>query len=133
MRRVQAQALRGRLQAHDIAVVVGAEDIQRTLETPFELGQQIAEVGGEIGGHPVVAHDYAVFVVTEAGGPEPGGAFLLIQVAVVLQGVDGALDEAFGAQRALGEEVVVIARRSRAGRLRMSLRQNSRPELNTLR
>ena len=104
---VEPQPLRRRLQTGDVTMVIGTEDVQGALETAFELRQQIAEVGGEIGGDAVLAHDHAILVVAEIGGAEPGGAAVVVQMAAFAQSGDGALHVAVGHQRPFGEEIVV--------------------------
>ena len=106
-RRIQAEPLRGGLQARDVAVVVGAEDVDRALEAAVELVQQVGDVGREVGGHAVLAHHHAVLLVAEGGGLEPQRAVALRHVALGLQRVDRLRHRPGGGQRALAEPVVV--------------------------
>jgi hypothetical protein len=83
--RIQPEALGRGLEPRDVAVVVGAEHVDRAFEAALELAQQVTQVGGEVRGDAVLAHHHAILVVAEGGGAEPGGAILLEQVAVGAQ------------------------------------------------
>ena len=89
-------------------MVVGAEHVQRGLEAALELVQEVGDVGGEIGRAAVLADHDAVLFVAEIGGAEPGGAALLVQVAVLAQPVDRVLHGAGFLEIALGEPGVEV-------------------------
>src|SRR5689334_24859192 len=56
--------LRG-AQAGDVAVVVGAEDVDQALEAALELVPVVGDVGGQVGRFAVGADQHAVLVVAE--------------------------------------------------------------------
>ena len=77
------------LQAGDVAVVVGAPDVDEQLEAAGELVAVVGDVGQQVGGLAVGLHEDAVLVVAEVGGAQPDGAVLLEHhpaVAEVLRG-----------------------------------------------
>ena len=102
----QAQRLQGALHAGDVAVVVGAPDVDDAVEAALVLVGVVGDVGGEVGEQAVLTLDHAVLLVAEGGRAEPLGAVLHIQVAAGLELGDGLLDQAGVEQRALGEPLV---------------------------
>ena len=72
--------LRERLQARDVAVVVGAEHVDEPVVPPRELAANVGRVLGEVGRRPVGADEDAVLVVAVAGRPRPDRAVLLVRV-----------------------------------------------------
>ena len=73
VRRV-AERLHAGLQPGDVAVVVGAPDVDEELVAPVELVAVVGEVGEQVGRLAVGLHQHAVLVVAEVGGAQPGGA-----------------------------------------------------------
>ena len=86
------QYARRRLKAGDITMVIGAQNIQCLVEAPLHLVEEIRDVRSEISRTAVFPDHHAVFLVTQFGGAKPGGAALLIQVAVFTQALDGVTD-----------------------------------------
>jgi hypothetical protein len=93
----------GALDARDVAVVVGAPDVDHLVEAALELVEVVGDVGGEIGIEAVVALHDAVLLVAEGGGLEPSGAVLEVDVAGLFQLLDGARHHAGVVEAALGE------------------------------
>ena len=72
-----AERLHAGLQARDVAVVVGAPDVDEQLEAAGELVAVVGDVGEQVGGLAVGLHEDPVLVVAEVGGAQPDGAVLL--------------------------------------------------------
>src|SRR5690606_36242511 len=108
LRRIQTQALGRGLEPGDVAVVVGAEDVDGALAAAPDLAPPAAAAARDTGGAAVVAPVRAVLAAAGAGGADAPRAGPLAPVALLLQRGDGTLDVALGHQRALGEEVVVV-------------------------
>ena len=80
-----AERLHAGLQARDVAVVVGAPDVDEQLVAAGELVAVVGDVREQVGGLAVGLHEDAVLVVAEVGGAQPHGAVLLEDHAVVAQ------------------------------------------------
>ena len=63
----------------DVAVVVGAEQVDARVEAPLALVDVVGGVGREVGELAVGADEHPVLVVAEVGGAHPGGAVLLVR------------------------------------------------------
>ena len=91
--RVHAEGLDAGPQAGHLAVVVGTEDVDDPVEpADQELVAVVGEVTGQIGGVAVGLAQHPVAGVAELGGPEPGGAVLLEDQALLGQQGDGLVD-----------------------------------------
>jgi hypothetical protein len=101
--RIDAGGGQSALHPGDVAVVVGAPDVDDAVEAPLELVQVVGDVGGEVGVDAVVAPHHPVLLVAEGGGAEPQGAVLFVEVAVLAQLFHGLVDEAGFMQGLLGE------------------------------
>src|SRR5207245_7679196 len=71
--------------ARDIAVMIGAQYVDQTLEAPVALLQVIRDVGSEVRLLAVLAHHHAVLLVSALGCPAPDGAILSIKPTLGLQ------------------------------------------------
>ena len=97
--------------AADVAVVVGAEHVNRhvgRVGLAVALVAVVGDVGGEVRVVAVGLDDHAVLVVTVLGGFEPGGAVLFEDVAAGAQIGDGLVHFAVGIQAVLVEPHVEI-------------------------
>ena len=97
--------------AADVAVVVGAEHVNRhvgRVGLAVALVAVVGDVGGEVRVVAVGLDDHAVLVVTVLGGLEPGGAVLFEDVAAGAQVGDGLVDLAVGVQAVLMEPHVEV-------------------------
>ena len=75
-----AEHLGQRLQAADVAVVVGPEDVEQVVEALGVLAAHVGGVGREVGRRPVGAPEDAVLLVAVGRRPGPQGAVLLVRV-----------------------------------------------------
>ena len=107
------------LQPGDVAVVVGAPDVDEQLVAAGELVPVVGDVREQVGGLAVGLHDDAVLVVAEVGGAQPHGAVLLEDDAVLAQVGQRGVDRAGVVEALLAEPRVERRRRCRA---RLSLR-----------
>ena len=62
------------LQRGDVAVVVGAPDVDEQVEAAGELVAVVGDVGQQVGGLAVGLDEHAVLVVAEVGAAQPDGA-----------------------------------------------------------
>ena len=69
----------------DVAVVIGAPDVDDEVEPAGVLVLMIGDVGGEVGGHVVLPHHHTVLLVAEGRRLEPGGVFRLVDEAPLFQ------------------------------------------------
>ena len=101
---------RGRdgLEPVDVAVVVGAEQVDLLGEAAVLLGQVVGGVGGEVRRLAVRADHHAVLVVAEVGGAQPDRAAVVVDVALFAEAGDGVFDGAGVVQFLLGEEDVEV-------------------------
>ena len=73
------QRLESGANASDRAVVIGALDVDRALESALPFGDVIGDVGQEVGvGAVPLAHD-AILVVAEIGRAQPQCAVVLVR------------------------------------------------------
>jgi hypothetical protein len=114
--RVFAQALGRGLQARDVAVVVGAEDIEQLARAALELVEHVGHVGREIGRPAVLADHDAILVVAQFGGLEPLRAVVSYSQPPDSSVGDRALQRAGALEFAFREPAVEDARRIRRGR-----------------
>ena len=103
---VVPQAAGRGLQPPHVAVVVGAEHVEQALVAARQLVLDVGEVGPEVRGRPVGAHEHAVLVVAEGRRAQPRGPVAILDVAGRAGLGDGAVDGAGGVQLALGEPEV---------------------------
>ena len=97
--RLVAEGLDAGLQPGDVAVVVGAPDVDQQLIAAGELVAVVGDVRQQVGGLAVGLDEHAVLVVTEVGGAQPHRTVLLedhtLGPQVGQRGVDGTgVDEA---------------------------------------
>jgi len=89
-------------------VVVGAEHVDAEVVAAVDLVGDVGDVTGDVGGVAVGLDDDAVLVVPEVGAAQPPGALGLVEVAVVLEGLDGLLHGTGLEQGVLVEEDVEL-------------------------
>ena len=92
-----------RAQPRDVAVMIGAPDVEQMLEAPLALVQHEGDVGGEIGLDAVLAHHHPILFVAIIRALEPERSFLEVGVAALLHFRDRPVDGAIVDQRALAE------------------------------
>lgn len=68
---IVAEEFDGRLQTDDVAVMIGAPDIDQLLESAVKFILRIGDIRAEIGGLAIGADDHAVLVVSVVGRAEP--------------------------------------------------------------
>ena len=85
-----AQRLVGRLHAGDVAVMVGAPDVDQPLEPARVLVGVVGDVGREVGVLAARAAQHAVLVVAEVGRAQPQRAVVLVAVAAGRQRLESA-------------------------------------------
>ena len=73
---VMTERLQRATNAGDVAVVVGAPDVDDLVEAALQLVEVVGNVGCEIGVLTVVALDDAILLIAESGRAEPAGAGL---------------------------------------------------------
>ena len=112
--RVAAERRAGRLHPRDVAVVVGAPDVDQPVEAALALVLEVGDVGGEVGVLAARAHEHAVLVVAVRARAQPQRAVLRVGLAARGERVEHALDRA-GARAA-------SARRTRRRSARRSAR-----------
>ncbi len=105
---VQAEGLDRPLHARDVAVVVGAPDVDHAREAALVLVEVVGDVRGEIGVEAVLPLHDPVLLVAELGGTEPLGAVLQVDVAVLLQESDGLLHQPRVEERLLREPGIEV-------------------------
>lgn len=96
------------LAAGDVAVVVGAPDVDEVVEAALHLVVVVRHVAHEVRHLAVGLDEHAILLVVERAGPEPGGAVLDVDVALLVHGLEAAVHRAQTVlighvQRALGE------------------------------
>ena len=84
--------LHDRLHARNVAMVIGAPDIDQQIIAALQLVPVIRDVGGEVGVFPVLFLDDAVFLVPKCRGPKPPGAVLFKHQPAGFQFIQHALD-----------------------------------------
>ena len=115
-----AERLAGGLHALDVAVVVGAPDVDHVVDA-LELVPMVGNVGGEVSVLAVGLDEHAVLVVTKGRGAEPQGTGIVaVEVAHVIEGLERAVDGGgsglvLHVEAALGEPHVKVAARLVAG------------------
>ena len=97
-----------RLEPVDVAVVVGAEQVDLLGEAAVLLAEVVGGVGGEVGGLTVGPDEHAVLVVGEVGGAQPDRAVPVEDVALLAQPLDGLLDGPAVVQLLLAEPHVEV-------------------------
>ena len=83
-----AEHVSDRLNALDVAMVIGAEDVDAAVEATVELVFVVGDIGREVSVGTVCLYEHAILVVAEIGRPEPDRAVLLVQIAALAQGVE---------------------------------------------
>src|SRR6266540_2198816 len=73
-----AEPVGERLQARDVAVVIGREHVDDPVEPALELVPHVRRVAGEVGEAAVGADDDPILVVAVRRRPHPAGAVLLV-------------------------------------------------------
>ena len=74
----------------------------------FDLVHDVGDVAGDVSGVAVGLDDDTVLVVTEGGGPQPPGTVGLVEVAVLLEHLDGPCDGTGLEQGVLVEEHIEV-------------------------
>ena len=87
----------------DVAVMVGAEHVNAAIEATLALVDVVGAVGREVCRLTVAANQHPVLVVIEVGGAQPDRTFLVEEVPLPAQHIDGVLDGAGLVKGALGE------------------------------
>ena len=100
---VVAQSSHGGFHAGDVAMVVGAPDVDDFFEAAAEFVVVIGDVGGEVSGNAVVPDNDPVLVVAEIGAAQPERTVLVISVALFPQLRAGGGHRIIGEQRTLAE------------------------------
>ncbi len=100
---VVPERLRGGLEPPDVAVVVGAEHVDRRVEPALELVDDVGQVAGDVREGAVRSLEDAVLVVAERGRPQPDGSVGLEHVPARSDALDRTVDRAALVQRALEE------------------------------
>ena len=83
-----AKDVTDRLDALDVAVVVGAQDVDAAVEAAVELVLVIGDVRGEVRVAAIGLDEHAVLVVAKVRRPEPDGIIFVVEVASLAQGVE---------------------------------------------
>ena len=96
------------LQPADVAVVVGAEQIDLLLEPAVLLRQVVRSVCGEVRGLTVGPDEDTVLVVAEVGGAQPDGTLEVEDVSLLPQAVHRLHHRSALVQGGLGEEHVEV-------------------------
>ena len=89
---VVAERLRRAAQAHHVAVMVGAPDVDQMVEAALELVDHVRGIGAEVRVPAVRAHERPVLVVAERGRAEPDRPLGLVRVPRGAQAFDGRVD-----------------------------------------
>ena len=90
---VEVECLDGTADARNVAVVVGAPDVDDLVEAALELVQVVGDVGCKIGVEAIFALDDTVLLVAEGGRAEPLGAVLHVEVPLLLEQADATRDQ----------------------------------------
>ncbi len=106
-----------RLHALDVAVMVGAPQVDDAVESAVELVLVVRDVGREVRVVAVGLLQHAVLVIVEIRRPEPRGSVEFVDVAGFSQGGDCRLDLASARHRD----------RARAACVRRTTRRSPRP------
>src|SRR6185369_14179084 len=99
-----AERLDRRRHSFDVAVVVGAPDVDQLIVTALELLAMIADVRGEVRQLAVAALNDPILFVAERGRAEPRRTVRVVDVTALLQRPYGAADHAFIMELALADE-----------------------------
>src|SRR4029079_10176941 len=78
--RIAAERTRDRLQASDVAMVVGPEHVDEPLMPPVPLEPHVRHVDREVRRPPVGTEDHPVLVAPPPGRREPARSFLLVEL-----------------------------------------------------
>src|SRR5699024_8276939 len=92
----------------DIAVMIGAPDIERDIVATLEFVEVIGDVAGKVGARAVPAFKHAVLLVTELACLEPQCALPLVGVAAFGQSLERTLNGAFRDQRGFREPTIEL-------------------------
>ena len=85
-RRVDVHGRQRRLQPRNVALMVGAPDVDHAVEAAHEeLVVVVGDVRREVGGVAGRAHEDVVLVLAEGAAREPDGALFLRHVAPLAQ------------------------------------------------
>ena len=87
-------------------MVISAKHVQHLIVTTRDFVVDIGDVGGEVGGESIRAHNGTILFVTKFGRLEPGYAVLDIGVPGLLQPLDHTLD--VGGNAAFTEPLIVM-------------------------
>ena len=104
--RLATERLPRDLHPRHVAVVVGAPHVDHAVEAALALVLVVGDVGGEVGLLAGRALQHAVLVVAQRCRAEPDRPFAVVDVPVLAQQLDRALDRAVLVQVALVEEAV---------------------------
>ncbi len=93
-------------QPGDIAVMIGAPDVQQMIEAALQFVEDIGNVRRKIRLDAVLADHHAILLVAVVGTLEPQRAVLEVGVSALFQGIDRALHRTVVAQGALGKPAI---------------------------
>ena len=82
------------LAAGDVAVVVGAPDVDEMVEAAFHFVVVVRHVAHEVRHLAVGLDEHAVLLVIERARLEPGGAVLYVDVALLVHGLEASVHRA---------------------------------------
>ena len=98
----------GSAHAGNVAMVVCAPDVDEEVEAALVLVVMVGYVRGKIGEGAVALAQHPVLVVAKAACGEPQGAVLFIEVAGLVQGLEGLCNLAAVNKRFFREPVLVL-------------------------
>ena len=102
-----------RLDPRNVAVVVGAPDVDQGVEAALKFVEVVGDVGSEIGVLAVLALDDAILLVAEIRGTEPSRAILFVEMACLFEHGEGIGHPPRFIQRSLREPVIECHAKSR--------------------
>ena len=104
-----AQGLHGGVHAGDVALVIGAQNVDDQVQFAlFEFVAVVGDVGGQVGRFAGALHQHVLAVITLIAVDEPDRPLALGDVAAIAQPVDGSGDRAGGMQLGLVEPVLEL-------------------------
>ena len=89
---VETEGSHSRLDAGNVAVVVGAPKIYQLRKAALEFILVVSNVSRQIGWHAVFTNNNAVFVVAVLRRRQPERAVLFVNFATVAQSLNGGVD-----------------------------------------
>ena len=86
--------------------MICAENIDKAIESALALVEMVGNVRGEIRPGAVLPYYYAVLLVAEIAGPEPGGAIFLVEHSPLFENGERIVDPVAFRQALLGEPAI---------------------------